>query len=46
LSEYYVAWWNLENLYDAVPWDERVRKVKNVEKLDTKFKDWDEAALG
>jgi hypothetical protein len=45
LSEYYVAWWNLENLYDAVPWDERARKVRNVEKLDTKLKDWDEAAL-
>jgi len=27
LSEYYVAWWNVENLHDVMPWDQRARKV-------------------
>jgi len=45
LSEYYVAWWNVENLYDVKPWDERARKVKNVQDLETKLKDWDDVTL-
>ena len=30
MTEYYVAWWNLENLYTVMPWAERARKVRNV----------------
>jgi len=40
LSEYYVAWWNVENLYDVMPWTDRARKVKNFSKdLKTNLKD-------
>lgn len=45
MSEYYVAWWNVENLYDVMPWDERARKVKNIGGLKTKLKDWDNGTL-
>jgi len=45
LREYYVAWWNVENLYDVMLWDERARKVKNLKDLEKNLKDWDDATL-
>lgn len=45
MNEYYIAWWNVENLFDAIPWEERARKIKNVENLDKQLKDWDNATL-
>ena len=40
-----MAWWNVENLYDSVPWSERRRKIKNVPGLKEKLKDWDSETL-
>jgi len=45
LSEYYIAWWNVENLYDVMPWDERARKVRNTRDLKKNLEDWDDATL-
>ncbi|UCG36337.1 MAG: endonuclease/exonuclease/phosphatase [Candidatus Bathyarchaeota archaeon] len=45
MREYHLAWWNAENLYDVMPWDERARKVKNIGGLKNKLKSWDDAAL-
>ena len=45
MSEYSIAWWNLENLFDAIPWDERARKVKNTQNLEEKLKDWNAEVL-
>lgn len=45
MSEYYVSWWNVENLYDVMPWDDRARKVKNIGGLKTKLKDWNDTTL-
>jgi len=45
MSEYFIAWWNVENLYDVMPWEERARKIRNLKDLKTKLKDWDDNTL-
>jgi predicted extracellular nuclease len=45
LSEFNIAWWNVENLFDVMPWEERARKVKNIGGLKKDLKDWDDATL-
>jgi endonuclease/exonuclease/phosphatase family metal-dependent hydrolase len=44
LTEYHIAWWNLENLFDVMAWDQRKRKVRN-NTLKSDLKDWDEPTL-
>lgn len=44
MTEYYIAWWNLENLFDVMPWDQRKRKVRN-NTLKSDLKDWDKPTL-
>ncbi len=46
MTEINVAWWNLENLFDVMPWDERARKIKNCgSTLKSELEKWDEAKL-
>lgn len=45
VSEYFIAWWNLENLYDVMEWKERARKVRNINGLKAKLENWDDATL-
>jgi len=42
---YFIAWWNVENLYSVMDWDDRARKVKNVGGLKNRLKSWDDDVL-
>jgi len=42
---YFIAWWNVENLYSVMPWKDRFRKVRNVGDLKGKLKNWNDAVL-
>ena len=40
MTIYHIAWWNLENLYDDTPWEEKARKIKNLGNLKDRLKHW------
>ncbi|MHA2425225.1 MAG: endonuclease/exonuclease/phosphatase family protein [Candidatus Thorarchaeota archaeon] len=42
---YFVAWWNVENLYSVMKWEDRFRKVRSVGTLKNNLKDWTEDVL-
>ena len=45
MQDFSIAWWNVENLFDVMPWDERARKIKNVSRLKKDLKDWNDNTL-
>jgi hypothetical protein len=46
LTKINVAWWNVENLFDIMPWEDRARKIKNVgSSLKSDLENWDETKL-
>ena len=45
MGEFFIAWWNLENLYDVMDWDERARKVQNISSLKENLDNWNDATL-
>ncbi len=46
MTEINVAWWNVENLFDVMPWDERARKIRNVgSSLKNELENWTELKL-
>jgi hypothetical protein len=45
VSDIFIAWWNVENLFDVMDWEERARKVKNVSGLKEDLETWDDATL-
>ena len=42
---YFIAWRNVETLHSVMDWDERARKVKNVDGLRNRLENWDDAVL-
>jgi hypothetical protein len=46
MTQIYVAWWNVENLFDVMPWNARARKIKNISStLKSDLKNWDQPKL-